>query len=121
MIATEHTRSRLFAWARGTAVATLVANMALYAGVVALAPSPAEAAAHPNVIWPGTGWAFLFIPLTGLLFLIAVVLAMEYRVRSRDSADPYRTKRLRLLALLLTPPLLHVLAFFPLMYYMLAN
>ena len=108
MIATEHTRSRLFAWARGVAIATLVANVALYVGLFALAPSPTEVAASPNAFGANTGWAFLLVPLTGLLFVVAVVLSMEYRVRSRDAADPHLKKRLRDLALLLAPTAVHV-------------
>ena len=108
VIAPEHTRSRLFTWARSTAVATLVTNVAV--ALVALAPAPAKDVAYPSAFWPNTGWAFLLIPLTGALFLLAVVLTMEYRVRSRDAADPLRRNRLRQLVLLLAPTSLQIAA-----------
>ena len=101
--ATVRTGSRLFAWARGAAIVTILANVALFVSVFALAPSGEEVAAHPNVIWSNTFAVFLLAPLTGVAFLLAVVLMMEYRVRSLGSADPCRGKKLNQLVLLLAP------------------
>ena len=114
---TREPNSKLFAWARGVAIATLAANVALYIGVVALSPSAADVAAHPNAFWPNTLWAFLFAPLTGVLFLLAVILAMEYRSRSLGNGDLRRRGKLRHLVFLLAPTLVHVIALFPLLYY----
>ena len=110
VLATHHRRSRLFTWARGAAVATVAANVAFYVGTLAGAPSVAEATAHPNAFWPGTVAALTLGPLTAALFLLAVALAMEYRVRSLAASGPERTRRLRLLLVLLAPTALQLVA-----------
>ena len=110
VLATHYNRSRLFAWARGAALATVIANVAFSVGVIAGAPSAAEAAAHPNAFWLGTVAAFVFGPLTAALFLLAVVLTMEYRVRSLTASGSERAGRLRLLLILLAPTALQLVA-----------
>ena len=66
---------------------------------------------------PGAAWLMTVGPLTGVLFLLAVVLGMEYRVRSLGGGDPGRPGKLRRLALLIGLPLLHVLVLVALVVY----
>ena len=99
---------RLYAWAHRLASATLAANVALWAGVILLRPPLVPASEY---FGPGAAWLMAVGPLTAALCLLAVVLGMEYRVRSRGGSDPDRLAKLRRLALLVSPALLHVLAF----------
>lgn len=108
MIVIEYTGGRLFTWARGAAIFTVLANVGLFVVPLALAPSAAEVTAHPDVFWSATIAIFLLAPLTGVGYLLAVVLAMEYRVRSIGSADPDRRKKLKQLVLFLAPTSLQI-------------
>ena len=107
MLAASH-NARLYGWARGAAIATLGANVALWAGALLLRPPLVPASPYFGL---GAFWIMVVGPLTGLLCLAAVVLAMEYRVRSSGNGDLNRGSKLRRLALLLAPTLLHVLGF----------
>ena len=99
------TNGRLYGWARGAAIATLGANVALWVGALVLTP---PLVAPSEYFGAGAFWIMTVGSFTGFLCLLAVMLGMEYRVRSLGNGDPDRRAKLRRLALLLTPTLLHV-------------
>ena len=79
----------------------------LWVGYLALLPA---AGAPLYQSFPSGMWVIMVGGVTGVAFLASVVFLMEYRVRSKDGDDPDRHRRLRQVALLLTPAFLHVLA-----------
>ena len=98
--------ARLYRWARAAASATLCANVALWAGAILLRP---PLVASSPYFGAGAFWVMMVGSWTGILCLLAVTLAMEYRVRSLGNGDPERSAKLRHLALTVAPTVLHVI------------
>lgn len=105
---------RLYGWAHRAAVATLGTNVAFWAGLILLRPPFVPASEY---FGPGAFWLMTVGPLASALCLLAVVLGMEYRVRSLGSGDPERQRSLRRLVLLVGPTLLHVVGLVALVLY----